>query len=325
VVLVNLDAVMGDPRLGDEMAALAVGVVRDGRRDVATRGPSGAESMYRIASLTKAFTSAALVLALGQRGIPLHTPAIELVAPLERDWRADSTITVGQILGQVSGLRQTVDSTSVAGLDDTDDAILEAARLVVQAGNESGPGEEWGYYNGNYFLAGAVLGAVTGLSYEESITQILLGPWSLARTAFDPPAARITGWDRRSPVAMERYPRSRRPSGGLWSCIADLLTFAEHLRGDAELLEATRRPQTRPDDSMTYGLGWALGASGQMYLNGRLPGYRAAMLVLPDRGYASVALANQQTALPEIAEILSKLQHPFTGNDLSQEINDFAA
>jgi CubicO group peptidase (beta-lactamase class C family) len=324
VVLVNLGAVLADPLLGDGIEALAVGVVLDGARDIATRGPAGAESIYRIASLTKPFTSAALVLALRERGIPLDAPAIELIPPLAPDWRADSTITVGQILGQVSGLRQTVDSAAVAALDDTDDAVLEAARLVVQAGNENEPGQEWAYYNGNYFLAGAVLSAVTGLSYEQAVTQIVLGPWRLARTAFDPPATPITGWDRQSPVEMDRYPRSRRPSGGLWSCITDLLTFAEHLLDDTELLADTRLPRTRPGDSMTYGLGWAVGASGQLYLNGRLPGYRAAILILPDRGYASVGLANQQIALPVIAEILSDLQHLLTGDDLSQEINEFA-
>jgi len=325
MAVVDLDALMADRALTDGIEALAVGVCRDGARNVATRGRAAAESPFRVASLTKPFTSAATVLALRERGIALHTPAIELLPSLAGDWRADPTITVGQLLGQVSGLRESVDSSALVALSDTDEAVLEASRLVVRAGNEREPGERWSYYNGNYFLAGAVLSAVTGSSYEDALTQVVLEPWSLAHTCFDTPSSPINGWDDQSPLPIERYPRSRRPSGGLWSCVADLLTFAEHLIGDRQLLEDTRRPQTRPGDPLTYGLGWALGSSGQMYLNGRLPGYRTASVVLPDSGYGSVALANQQRALPLIAGILSNLQYPLTGLDVAHEIEDFAA
>jgi hypothetical protein len=76
---------------------------------------------------------------------------------------------------------------------------------------------------------------------------------------------------------------------------------------------------------MPYGLGWALGPSGQMYLNGRLPGYRAAMLLLPDKDFAAVVLTNQQQALPAAARALSDLQQPLTGDDLAAAIDAFAA
>jgi D-alanyl-D-alanine carboxypeptidase len=76
---------------------------------------------------------------------------------------------------------------------------------------------------------------------------------------------------------------------------------------------------------MSYGLGWAIGPSGQMYLNGRLSGYRTAVLLIPDHRYASVALANRTDALPEIARLLSDFQYPLTGDDLATEIDAFAA
>jgi D-alanyl-D-alanine carboxypeptidase len=107
--------------------------------------------------------------------------------------------------------------------------------------------------------------------------------------------------------------------------VPDLLTHCEGLLGDADLLDRIRRPRTGPADPMTYGLGWAIGPSGQLYLNGRLPGYRAAMLLVPDRSYASVILTNQDHALPAIAGALSALQHPLTADDLATAIDAFAA
>lgn len=213
----------------------------------------------------------------------------------------------------------------MAALGDRSDALQEGARLVVQAGSERPPGERWSYYNGNYFLLGAILSAISDTSFENVLTRVLLRPWGLAGTGFGTSAAPVTGWDRQSRLPAEAYPRARRPSGGLWSCVADLLTFSERLLGSPSLLEEARRPRTRPEDPMTYGLGWAIGTSGQMYLNGRLPGYRTAILLVPRSGYASVALANETNALPEIARILSDLQRDLTGEDLSGEINAFAA
>jgi len=291
---------------------------------VATRAAE-ADTCFRIASLTKTFTAAALGLALIERGIPLHTPAIDLLPTLARDWRADPGLTVGQILGQVSGLRESVDASSVADLGGGAFALEEAARLVVRAGNERPPGTRWSYYNGNYFLAGAILAAVTKLSYELALFKVVLDPWHIEGTGFRPPRPPVTGRDGLTELPPIDYPRARRPSGGLWSGVPALLTFGERLVGDRTLLAETRRPRTMPDEPMAYGLGWALGPSGQLFVNGRLPGYRAAMLLVPDHDFVAVALANQQQALPALARLLSDLQHPLTGDDLTAAIDGFAA
>jgi D-alanyl-D-alanine carboxypeptidase len=132
---------------------------------VATRGAVQvtSDSCFRVSSLTKTFTSTALVLTLREHDDPLSTPAIELLPDLAPDWRADTSLTVEQILGQVWGLRESVDSTAVATLGDGHRALNEAARLVVRAGNEQEPGAQCSYYNGNYFVAGAILAASTAL------------------------------------------------------------------------------------------------------------------------------------------------------------------
>ncbi|SNS60155.1 CubicO group peptidase, beta-lactamase class C family [Asanoa hainanensis] len=286
--------------------AVAVGISTAGTRTVASRG----QARFRIASLTKTVTSAAVVLALAERSIPLDTPAVTLLPGLEPDWRADRTITVAQLLGQVAGLREDVDGAAVAALGDGTFAIQEAARLVVRAGNARPPGSRWSYYNGNYFVAGALLAAVTGTAYELAVGETVLRPWGLDGTGFIPTAD---------------YPRGRRPSGGLCSGVPDLLTLGERLIGDATLLAETRRPRTEPDDPMAYGLGWALGPSGQLFLNGRLPGHRAALLLVPDQGFVAVALAADERVLPGLARLLSDLQHPLTGDDLGPAIDAFAA
>lgn len=218
-----------------------------------------------------------------------------------------------------------VTGDAIAALGDGDDVLLRAARLVGRAGSVRAPGERWEYDNGNYFVAGAALAEVTGTSYEDAVDRFVLTLWGMPRTSYEPPRDLVPGVDSGTPVAPTAYPRGRRPSGGLCSCVEDLLTFGEHLLADDALLAETARPRTRADDPMTYGLGWAVGPSGQMYLNGRLPGYRTALLLVPDVGLVGVALTADTDALPEAAAALGDLQRSLTGDDLSAAIDAFAA
>ena len=160
MLVVLLETILDGQDLLSEIPAAVTGISRSGARSIARRGalqPSG-DSYFRIASLTKTFTSAAVVLALRAHHVALNTPAIDLLPSLSRDWHADRTLTVEQLLGQVSGLRESVDANTMATLGDEPEAVLEGARLVVRAGNKRPPGARWSYYNGNYFLAGAILG-----------------------------------------------------------------------------------------------------------------------------------------------------------------------
>jgi hypothetical protein len=62
-----------------------------------------------------------------------------------------------------------------------------------------------------------------------------------------------------------------------------------------------------------------------MYLNGRLPGYRAAFLLFPEHELAAVTLANSTDALPAEAQVLSDLQRDLSDDDLADDIDAFAA
>ena len=213
----------------------------------------------------------------------------------------------------------------VAALGARDEAVRETARLVVRAGSVRAPGQRWEYYNGNYFLAGAVLAALHGTTFERALDDLVLRPWAMAATGFAPRADLVRGVERGVALPEEAYPRGRRPSGGLSSTAGDLLTFAEHLLDDRPLLTHVATVRTTPDDPVRYGLGWALGPSRQLYLNGRLAGYRAAFLLVPEHRLAAVVLAADSAALPAAARVLSEVQRDLTGDDLATLIDSFAA
>ncbi|WP_328329062.1 beta-lactamase family protein [Kribbella sp. NBC_00382] len=276
-----------------------VGVSDRGQRSTGATGVA-VDAPFRIASLTKTLTAAATVRAVQNKGLSLSQPVAGVLPELE------TSLTVEQVLAQCTGFNEAVTAAAVQALGEGDEVFLEAAKLVVAAGHEYPPGERWSYYNGNYFLAGAVLARLTGGTFEEGLEEFTstVGLKSTVFTAGD-------------------YPRARRPSGGLWSTVPDLLSFCEFLLQDKGLLAEISTP--RVWTPLTYALGWAVGPSGMLYLNGRLPGYRAGMLLSPGDEWAAVMLVDDTDALPAIAEYLDGLQRPLTGVPMAGMIDAFAA
>lgn len=314
---------VADLAMVSDSAVLAVS--HCGEREVVSVGDGGPEAVFRIASLTKPFTAVATIQAAASAGVSLDTPVLEVLDDLREGWNADTGITIRHVLAQTAGLRPSLEGSDVAAFGQGEDALLRSAQAVVAQGSVRVPGQRWEYYNGNYFVAGAITARLTGASYEQALRDLVLVPYGLRHTSFSTPTGMIRGVHDGRGIDDGPYPRGRRPSGGLTSTAADLLTLVEHVWADPGLLSMIQQAQTRDDDPMQYGLGWALGPSGQMYLNGRLPGYRTVLLMIPERGFAVCGLANDTAALPAIASWISSAQQEITGDELAAEIDAFAA
>lgn len=194
------------------------------------------DSCLRIASLTKVFTCTALVKTMRDNSIPLGTSVIELLPDLASDWRA--ACAPHRRADPQAGLG----AARVCGLD----GPCPSGRRTACA-PRGGPARRG--------------------HTERTRTR---DPLVLVQRQLHPGRC-----GPRRPQLLG-YPRPRRPSGGLWSSVPDLPAVGEGLLADRALLNDIRRPRTTPDDPLVHGLGWALGPSGQMYLNGWLPGYPAA-------------------------------------------------
>jgi D-alanyl-D-alanine carboxypeptidase len=311
-------------RLGSLARSAVVGVDTAGIAELVAIGDAHVDSAFRIASLTKPVTAVATVLATRGAGVELDTPVRELLPDIRDDWQAHDGVTIAHVLAQTSGLTSSVTADDVTALGDGESALIDAARRVVRAGNIREPGLRWEYYNGNYFLAGAITAALYATTFERAVDELVLGPWGMKSTTFDAPEDVRPGLDRGRSLPLSAYARARRPSGGLCSTAREMLAFTRHLLADTALLAEVRKARTRPHDPMQYGLGWALGPSGQMYLNGGLAGCRAGLLLVPDHHLAGVALAADSDALPVEARILSDVQYALTGDDIAELIKTLA-
>ena len=168
----------------------AAGVYRDGAL-VAQAGAGcaviehdvaiGPGTMFDIASASKQFTAACLVLLQADGVLSLdddvraHLPGLRLRAP----------VTLRQCLSHTGGLRECyalceLAGVPVAGMDET-----RLMRLIAgQRDLDFPPGTGWSYANTGYVLAAAVVRRRTGRPLAEFAAQRLFGPLGMHVTRF---------------------------------------------------------------------------------------------------------------------------------------------
>jgi CubicO group peptidase (beta-lactamase class C family) len=294
---------------------LAVGVLRDGAAVAVTDGvcalggdePVAPDTVFRIASITKPFV-ATLAMTLVQDGLlaldepPLGTPV---------------DATVRQLLSHQGGLASEW-PTAIDEIAESDDALLtlcerDPEQLPV------GPGELFSYCNVGYWLVGAAIARASGTTFEEAMRDRVLKPLELRATGFEPERA-AQGHEQVTPGSDEHrpadsgYPRVRRPSGGLWSSVDDLLRFASHhLGGPGPLTQASIAEMQRPyitAPGSRIGLGWFLTRrAGQTTAEhpGSVAGYESLLVLVPEERAAIVALSNSSRGRAAIRDVLERL------------------
>jgi CubicO group peptidase (beta-lactamase class C family) len=219
---------------------LAYGVVADGelvhagglgeRR--AGGPPPDADTVFRIASMTKSFTAALVLLLRDAGALALDDPAVDYVpevAGVVLPTRDCPPLAIRHLLTMTAGF--TTDDPwgdRQQGLDPA-----EFSRLLADGGVRCGwaPGTRFEYSNLGYALLGNVIESVTGQDYAQAVRERLLTPLQLERTGYEvddvDPARLARGYRRDSAGAgwLELQPDpygAFAPMGGVLSCVRDL-------------------------------------------------------------------------------------------------------
>lgn len=169
----------------------------------------------------------------------------------------------------------------------------------------------WSYSNAGYWAVGTRAAAAAGTSFAEAMRTHVLGPLGLGSTGYDEPAACARGHVQEGETGQraaleDAYPVARRPSGGLWSTVADLVRFGRH-HVDAEA--ALHEPQA---DALgaRYALGWWVrDLEGRVALDheGSVAGYQSLLLLVPEEEVVLAVLTNSWRGSGAIRHIVRAL------------------
>ncbi len=304
-----------------------------GFADVAAHRPATADTLYRVGSLSKLFTDTAALQLVDNGKLGLDEPVqarLPGFSPRALHRTGTTDITPRMLMTHHAGLQRDVLKSFQT---ESPQRFTELAAgydnyLAYQ------PGQIQSYSNIGLTVLGSLVERVSGVPFEQQLTQAVLEPLGMMHSAFDVAASKVpemsksyNGRDDLPSVALRDV-----PAGGLNSSVNDMSRFMEmvfaggqshgHQILKPETVAAMLQPQNVAvtlDFDTQIGLGWFLqspdkasiaGAGVIAAHNGALDGYRSYMGLLPEHKLGVVVLTNSVTGTEpsqEIAEAVLRL------------------
>ena len=343
--LERLDATFESYRLDAHIPGRVFGVVMDGRlvrvkglgvQDLETKRAVGADTLFRIASMTKAFTALSILRLRDEGRLALDAPA-ETYVPEMRGWRyptGDSPrIRVRELLTHTAGFV----TDDPWGDRQTPLPEEEFTRLLHDGVPFTRPvATAMEYSNLGYALLGRIVANVSGQPYADFVKRTLFDPLGMPSTGYDatrdPDGRRALGY-RWEDGAWKLEPTM---AHGAFSAMGGIQTSAHDYARWLSFLLSAWPPRDGPDEgpvrrssvrelaqganyaqvrerpgasgpeacrqAVAYGMGMRVATDCELGLtlshSGGYPGYGSHALILPDYGVGVFALANRTYSGP---------------------------
>jgi CubicO group peptidase (beta-lactamase class C family) len=348
VMFAAVDRIFADVALDSHIPGLVYGIVANGRlayvrglgvQDLESNRPVTADSLFRIASMTKAFTALTVLKLRDEGKVQLDAPA-EAYVPELRGWKyptQDSPrIRIRDLLNHTAGFV----TDDPWGDRQTPLPEPEFSRLLREGVPFARtPAIAMEYSNLGFALLGRVITNVSGHPYADTITHTLLQPLGMESSGFFVDASsrerRALGY-RWEDDAWRLEPTLAHGAfgamGGVQTSANDYAKWVVYLlsawppRDDAnsgptkratvrELSQGSNFPRLRQRpghtgadacrQAMTYGMGMWVAIDCDLGFtlshSGGYPGYGSFVLLLPNHGVGIFAFANRTYAAPSAA------------------------
>lgn len=300
--------------LGDETLTATFGVT-----SVDHPLPVDADTYFQIGSITKTYTGATIMRLV-------ETGLLDLEAPV-RTYLPDFRVADPQVSEDVQ-IRHLL--THTAGWHDRfhletgdgDDALALAVSALADAPQVTPPGKFFSYNNSGLMVAGRVIEAVTGQTYEAAVVEQMINPLGTGQSFFleelitrGAVAVGHAVSPEGQPVVVEPWalPRSENPAGGLTASLNNQLQYARLWldQGTVDGVQVLKPETVRqmleplgPGGTTPFlivdqvGVTWMLknydGVRSIEHLGGT-PGQLSNLVIVPDLGFALVILTNSAT------------------------------
>ncbi|HET9512649.1 MAG TPA: serine hydrolase domain-containing protein [Gemmatimonadales bacterium] len=284
--------------------------------------PASAETVYRIGSITKQFTAAAILQLADAGKLRLDD---ELTKYLPDYPVQGKKITIHHLLTHTSGIKSYT-SLGPKFWNEASRLELPDTQLVALFRNEPfdfAPGEKWAYNNSGYYLLGMIIEKASGMPYRQYLKEKLLGPLGLRSTSYcdNRPIMphRASGYEVRNGVLENDDPigmNTPGAAGAMCSTVLDLLAWRQALFSHRVVSPASLQRMITParlnNDSVTsyaYGLGIGkLESHRSISHGGGINGFITHLGYLPDDSLTVVVLGNLGRAPSgRVAEAIGRL------------------
>jgi D-alanyl-D-alanine carboxypeptidase len=265
--------------------------------------PMRPDMVFEIASVTKQFTAAAILL-LQERGKLSVDDEITKYLP---DYPTHGRkITIDHLLNHMSGIPEVTALPEWWPRRREDMTTSQLIDLFKNKPLDFNPGEKQVYSNSGYILLGAILEKVSGKSYGDLIEQEIFAPLEMKRSRYahqdEVVPNRASGYDMGDGAKVAEYISLTQAyaAGGLLSTVDDLALWAQALTSEKLLKAKSLERMTSPPKltsgeptSYAYGQG-ILNENGTRIIEhgGGIPGFNSELLRIPDQRLLVIILAN---------------------------------
>lgn len=273
----------------------------------------------RIGSITKQFTAAAIML-LAEQGKLSLTDDITRYLPGYATHGA--TITIEHLLTHTSGTKNYTALPQFASIARAEMTVAQMLQLIQKEPLEFRPGDRFVYSNSGYFLLGAIIEQVSGISYASFMEKNIFAPLQLRHTFYDSNVRVI-------PSRVDGYSKTRQgfdnaaflslsipfAAGALRSSVDDLahwnaaIVAGKLLRPESwkRMMSSSLLSNGKPTG---YGYGWfvrKIQGRDALEHGGDINGFSGDTMRFPAEGYYIAILVNSDTQEPDTQTLAEKI------------------
>jgi D-alanyl-D-alanine carboxypeptidase len=275
-----------------------------GEASVEAHRPATASTVYRIGSITKQFTSAAIMRLIERGKLSLDDPMSKYLpdVPLH-----GHTVTIRQLLNHTSGIHSYTSEPEWQKTWTTDLTPRQIVAFVDKDTFDFAPGTGWRYNNTGYVLLGMIIEKITGEPYASYLQHDLFTPLGLRQTSYcpsrptDPSFAdgysSAGGTVKPAEFLSMTHPFS---AGALCSTVRDLVIWQRALVGGRVVNAKSYALMTTADTlnngkRLNYGFGLVpgmLGTHKSVGHGGGVNGFTTSSIFFPDDTVNVVVFSN---------------------------------
>ena len=266
--------------------------------------PNAPETRFRLGSITKQFTAAAILL-LQERGkLNVTDPICKYFDSCPSAW---SEITIHHLLSHTGGVPNFTSFPDYMPKMMLPVTTTEMIARFKDKPLDFKPGERWNYSNSGYFLLGAILEKAAGESYESFLQKNIFDPLKLTGTGYDHFDVilkhRATGYSMsKGKMVNSAFLDMTQPysAGSLYSTVEDLFRWNEALFGGKVVNAKSFEMMTTPvKNNYAYGLGVETKFNRKMITHGGgINGFSTFIARFPDEKVTIVVLRNADYGIP---------------------------
>ncbi|HEU4516707.1 MAG TPA: serine hydrolase domain-containing protein [Steroidobacteraceae bacterium] len=295
-----------------------VGVLRNGAMvhaaafglaDLEKKKPLDTHSIFNLASVSKQFTTFALLLLQQDGKLKLDDPVAKYVPEIAR---SSGGVTLRHLVHHTGGLRDYIELLTMKERGDADGATIHETvqALGRQTAPNEKPGVEWDYSNTGYFLLGVVVARVSGQSLAQFSKERIFEPLAMKNTSIvdrypDGIAALARGYRREDRgFVIDETGWEQVGDGQVHSDLHDLALWDENfytakVGGRAVIDEMYQVGRLNSGESTGYGGGLSIAESrGLTWVShgGSWVGYRSNISRVPSEHFSVIVLCNRAEA-----------------------------